>query len=53
MILILFCHFFQGDAGGCGFCPPATAGLQGDRGTQGFRGRPGVSITWKNIYQFC
>ncbi|CAF4791107.1 unnamed protein product, partial [Rotaria magnacalcarata] len=24
--------------------PPATPGLLGDRGSQGYRGRPGVSI---------
>lgn len=33
----------QGESGGCGFCPPALPGAQGDRGTQGYRGRPGVS----------
>ena len=37
--------FLPGDSGVCGFCPPATPGLQGDRGSQGYRGRPGVSST--------
>jgi hypothetical protein len=36
-----------GEPGGCGFCPPAVTGLQGDRGSQGYRGRPGVSIHLK------
>jgi len=35
---------FLGEPGGCGFCESAVTGLQGDRGSQGYRGRPGVSI---------
>jgi hypothetical protein len=33
----------SGEPGGCGFCPDAVPGLAGDRGSQGYRGRPGVS----------
>jgi len=36
--------YLLGESGGCGVCPPAVAGLQDDRGAQGYRGRPGVSI---------
>ena len=36
--------FISGEPGGCGICPAAVTGLQGDRGSQGYRGRPGVSI---------
>lgn len=43
-VKMLFVFFYKGDAGGCGFCPPAAPGLLGDRGSQGYRGRPGVSI---------
>ena len=41
-----------GDAGGCGFCPPAAPGIQGDRGSLGYRGRPGVSINRKSLIDF-
>jgi hypothetical protein len=41
--------FLKGEDGGCGFCPAAVTGLQGDRGSQGYRGRPGVRIYSKNI----
>lgn len=36
--------FLLGEPGGCGICPAAVQGLQGDRGSVGYRGRPGVSI---------
>ncbi len=41
-------YMFSGEPGGCGFCPSSVAGLQGDRGSQGYRGRPGVSIHLKS-----
>ena len=43
---------FLGDAGGCGFCPPAAPGIQGDRGSLGYRGRPGVSAHRKTLIDF-